>query len=295
LSRLIPLIRAESYGREIWETAFGSKGELNDQGVASLCANVRHLENEDPDAARELLLLTMSTLPRPYEALRVLNKVSHGVDDRRLDITEFAVIGRRVIATALRAADMINSACDTNRFDGEALAKAVERYNQSLHGLEREANLASDGPWRKAALGIRSKVGNQLEILCQRATHNLQVALPIERVQRSNFTWHEEPKLHHEPDMARAEIAAQGLAFVAASRLFAPLAGFGAPREAAAKHAGIYLDNVSEAILKASRMASKPVHIEKWVHATATLLEAFEGVKVAHVFERRAAAAATAA
>jgi hypothetical protein len=295
LSRLVPLLVAEASGREIWANAFGSKGELSDHGVSTLCANVRHLEDHHPDAARELLLLTMCTLPRPCEALRVLNKVSYGVDDRRLDVTEFAVIGRRVIATAARAADMIEAATQASKFDGAALAATVERYNQNLHGLEREAHLALDGPWRSAMLAIRNRVGNRLEVLCQAATHNLEIALPVQRVQRHNFVWTYEPHLNIRLDPARVEMAIQGLAFVAASRLSAALAGYGAPREHAAKHAQGYLDNVCQALLALSRQPIKSAHLPDWIHATASLVEAFEGVKAAHVFERRAIAAGVAA
>jgi hypothetical protein len=295
LSRLVPLLVAEATGREIWATAFGSKGELSDQGVSTLCANVRHLEEHNPDAARELLLLTMCTLPRPCEALRVLNKASYGVDDHRLDVTEFAVIGRRIIAIATRAADLIEEASLAGKFDGVSLAAAVERYNQNLHGLEREAHLAPDGPWRRALLVIRGKVGNRLETICQRATQTLETALPTDRIQRHSLAWTIEPRFNVELEPARIELAVQGLAFVAAVRLFAPLAGFGAPRERAAKHASAYLDIVREALLKVSRASSKPENLSQWVHATASLVEAFEGVKAAHVFERRANAMGQAA
>lgn len=295
LMRLVPLLVAEVRGREIWVTAYGSKGELSDLGVATLCANIRELENDMPDAARELLLLTMVTLPRPSEALRVLKKASYGVDDQKLDMTEFAVIGRRVIATAARSANMIEEACQTGHFDGVALATAVDHYSQSLTGLEREVHLAPDGPWRRAILGIRSKVGNRLEVLCQTATHALEMALPVERVQRQGFAWSQEPKLNQQVENQRIETAVQGLAFVAAARLFAPLAGFCAPRDQAAKHASAYLDNMCEALLRVSRQPNKSANLAQWVHGTASLVEAFEGVKAAHIFERRATAAAAAA
>lgn len=295
LLRLVPLLLAEAIGREVWASAFGSKGELSEHGVSTLCANVRQLEDQNPDAARELLLLTMCTLPRPCEALRVLNKASYGVDDRRLDVTEFAVIGRRIIAIASRAAEMIEQASQSGRFDGALLATTVDHYNQNLHGLEREAHLAPDGPWRRATLAVRSRVGNRLEVICQRATQSLEMALPTERTQRQGFAWTIEPRFNVELDPARIEIAVQGLAFIASARLFAPLAGFGAPREKATKHATAYLDTVCEALLRLLRSPNKPANLPEWVHATASLIEAFEGVKAAHVFERRANTASAAA
>jgi hypothetical protein len=292
LVRLVPLLLAQSIGKDIWAMSYGSKGELSDQGVASLSAQVRMLEDENPDAARELLLLTMATLPRPYEALRVLNKVSLGVDDRKLDMTEFAVIGRRVIAIAAREATVIEEASTTSQFDGKDLAVIVERYNQSLHGLERETRLAPDGPWRQSVIEIRGRVGNRLELICQRASQALEVALPVVRLQRHTITWTYEPRLEVQLDQAKIENAVRHLAFVAASRLFAPLAGFGAPREMASKHATGHLALVSDAILKAIRSPNKSPHLQTWIAATTAIIDAFEGNDAARVFERRVNAAA---
>jgi hypothetical protein len=292
LVRLVPLLHAQFIGKDIWAMAYGAKGELSDQGIASLSAQVRLLEEDDPDAARELLLLTMATLPRPYEALRVLNKVSLGVDDRKLDMTEFAVIGRRVIAIAAREATAIEEAATTSQFDGKELAAIVERYNQSLHGLERETRLASDGPWRQAMVSIRGRVGNRLEIICQRASQALETALPVQRLQRHTITWTYEPKLEAPIDQAKVDNGVRHLEFVAASRLFAPLAGFGAPREMAAKHAIGHMTLVCDAILKAQRLPHKSPHLSAWVHASIVMLEASEGHDAARVFERRVHAAA---
>jgi hypothetical protein len=287
LLRLVPLLLAEARGRDIWAMAFGRKGELSDQGVAALSDSVRALEDENSDAARELILLTMANLPHPSEAIRVLNKASYGVDDRRLDITEFSVIGRRLIATASRAADMINEASQTGISDGFSLAKHVDRYNQSLHGLEREAHLAPDGPWHQAMLIIRNKVGNQLETLCKKATHDLETALPVDRIQRNTLNWVQEPRMKASPDPTRVEMAVQGIAFIASTRLFAALAGFGAPREQAAKHATAYLDTICDALLRHARLPNKRANLHVWVQATASLIEALEGITAAHLFERR--------
>lgn len=287
LLRFLPLLVAEAHGRDIWATAFGQKRQLSDQAVTALSETVRVLEEENPHAARELMLLTMANLPNPSEALRVLNKASYGVDDRRLDITEFSVIGRRLIATASRAADVINQASESGITDGVALAVHVDQYNQSLHGLEREAHLAPDGPWRQAMMVIRSRVGDQLETLCKKATDDLETALPVDRNQRSTLNWVEEPRMKVSPDPMRVQAAAEGIAFVASARLFAALAGFGAPREHAAKHATAYLDTICDVLLRHARLPEKPTNLHLWVNATASVIEAFEGIAAAHQFERR--------
>jgi hypothetical protein len=291
LRRLVPLLQSEAIGRDIWAMAFGTKGELSEQGVASLSTHVRLLEDENPDAARELLLLTMAILPRPFEALRVLSKVSLGVDDRKLDMTEFSVVGRRVIAIAAREATAIEAAWAGDGFDGKALADTVERYNQSLHGLEREMRLSSDGPWRAMIVDIRGRVGNRLELLCQRASTLLEQALPVQRIQRHSIAWTYEPKLDAPLDEVKLANAVRHQAFVAAARLFAPLAGFGAARDLTGKHAVGHMTLVCEAILKALRGAHKPAHLETWIKAAIRILTASEGYEAATVFERRAKAA----
>jgi hypothetical protein len=296
LARLVPLLIAEERGRDTLATAIDCKGELSELIVRVLCAQVRQLEEQHPDAARELLLLTMSNLPKPSEALRVLKGVSPLSNDRRLDATEFSVIGRRVIASAARAADVIQEAARTGKFDGAVLAATTESYHQSLQGLEREANLASDGPWRKAMLVIRDQVGNSLDTICQNVTLSLEVALPVERIQSLSLVWTQEPRIHTPLDQERVEIAIQGLRFIANAGLIAPLAGFGASRQQAAKHAGAYLDNVCKALLRLARFPNKPESLPpEWVNACTSLLEALDGVKAAHVFERRINASASAA
>jgi hypothetical protein len=295
LSRLKPLLLAETKGRDIWMSARGSRGDLNEQAVNALCSLVRSLEDSHPDAARELLLLTMCTLPRPAEALRVLARVSLGVDDRKLDMTEFSVLGRRVLAIADRSAALIQAASQEAIFDGVELAAIVDRYNQSLLGLEREAHLGHDGPWRKAMLAIRSKVGNRLEELCQSATLTLQSAMPIDRVQRQTVTWTNEPRFEARLDQIKLAAAKSHMDFIAASRLFAPIAGFGAARERAAKHATGHIEIWSEALLKVGRQKQRPLNFNQWVQATANAIEALDGVGAAHVFERRIAACAVAA
>jgi hypothetical protein len=295
LLRLVPLLLAQSAGKDIWAMAYGSKGELSDQGVASLSSQVRIFEDQNPHAARELLLLTMVTLPRPSEALRVLSKVSLGVDDRKLDMTEFAVVGRRVIAIAAREATKIEAASTTGNFDGKELANTVERYNQNLHGLDRECRLAIDGPWRQASVAIKGRVGNRLELLCQQASQSLEAALPVHRIQRHTVTWTYEPRLGMPLDQAKIERAVRHLEFVTASRLFAPLAGFGAPRELAVKHAASHMNVVCDALLTAARAAEKPPYLDAWIKAATAILEAFEGHEAARVFERRTASAAKAA
>jgi hypothetical protein len=291
LCRLVPLLQAEAIGKDIWAMAFGAKGELSDQGIASLSTHVRMLEDDNPDAARELLLLTMATLPRPFEALRVLAKVSLGVDDRKLDMTEFAVVGRRVIAIAAREAQAIESAWLNSDFDGTKLAAIVERYNQSLLGLERETRLASDGPWRHSVVEIRGRVGNRLELLCQRASTLLEQALPTQRAQRHSLAWTYEPKLDAPIDFVKVDNACRHLDFVTAARLFAPLAGFGAPRDMAAKHASSHIALVSDATLKALRASHRSPHLDDWIAATSRLLDQVEGHEATSVFERRVKAA----
>lgn len=295
LLRFYPLLVAEAIGRDTWAKALRAKGELGDNAISFLCTQVRKLEDSNPDAARELLLLTMSTLARPAEALRVLSKVSLGVDDRKLDMTEFSVIGRRVIGTASRSADLIEAASNKAVFDGVELAEIVEQYNQDLLGLEREAPLGHNGPWRGAMLAIRSRVGNRLDLLCQNATLALENVLPIDRVQRHTVTWTNEPRIGTRIDGQKLDLAVRHIAFVAASRLFAPVAGFGASRDRAAKQATVYVDMLSDALLRAARAHQRPAYFNQWVQATANIIEALEGISAAHLFERRIAACAKAA
>ena len=287
LGRLIPLLSAEKVGREIWTGVQSLRGDMHEQSILRLATAVKEAENVNPQTATEILLLTMSILPKPYQALRVLQRVSLGVDDRKLDTTHFAVVGRRVIALLRRESTVIEHAAMGGTFDVDAVKAAIDRHNKLVHGMIRDAIMVPNGPWSQELTAIRGQVGSRLEMICHAAIKSLDRALPIGMVRKKNAGMLTEPRYNSAIDPVKVEVARCHMQFLVASRLLAPLAGFGGFRDNASRTSVGQLDAICEGLVRVAREGETSPHFQDWINATSTLINALDGPLPAKNFERR--------
>lgn len=290
LGRLIPLLSAERVGRQIWTGVQSLRGDMHEQSIQRLAAVVKEAENENPQIATEILLLTMSALSKPYQALRVLQRVSRGVDDRKLDTTHYALIGRRVIALLRREGAVIEHAALGGTFDVDAVKAAIDRHNKLVHGMTRETILSQNGPWRQELNAICSQVGSRLEMICHAAVKALDLALPMVLVRKKNAGSLTEPRYGAPIDPIKVEVARCHMQFLVASRLLAPLAGFGGFRDNAARTCISQLDTICEGLVRVAREGETSPHFLDWINATSILINALDGPLPAKNFERRVTA-----
>jgi hypothetical protein len=287
LGRLIPLLSAVKAGRQIWTGVQSLRGDMHEQSILRLATAVKEAENVNPQTATEILLLTMSILPKPYQALRVLQRVSRGVDDRKLDTTHFSVVGRRVIALLRREGAVIEQAAMGGTFDVDAVKAAIDRHNKLVHGMRRDAIMAPNGPWRQELTAICGQVGSRLEMICHAAVKALDLALPIDMVRKKNAGMLTEPRFGSAIDPVKVEVARCHMQFLVASRLLAPLAGFGGFRDNASRTSAGQLDAICEGLVRVAREGETSPHFQDWVNATSTLIKALDGPWPAKNFERR--------
>ncbi len=290
LGRLIPLLSAERLGRQIWTGVQSLRGDMHEQSIQRLAAVVKEAENENPQIATEILLLTMSVLPKPYQALRVLQRVSRGVDDRKLDTTHYAIIGRRVIALLRREGAVIEHAALGGTFDVDAVKAAIDRHNKLVHGMTRDTILSQSGPWRQELNAICSQVGSRLEMICHAAVKALDVALPMALVRKKNAGSLSEPRYGAPIDPVKVEVARCHMQFLVASRLLAPLAGFGGFRDNASRTCIGQLDTICEGLVRVAREGETSPYFLDWINATSILINALDGPLPAKNFERRVTA-----
>ncbi len=290
LGRLIPLLQAEKAGREIWTGVQSLRGDMHEQSILRLATAVKEAENTNPQTAAEILLLTMSVLPKPYQALRVLQRVSRGVDDRKIDTTHFAVVGRRVIALLRREGTVIEHAALGGTFDVDAVAVAIDRHNKLVHGMTRDTILSPNGPWRQELTAICGQVGSRLEMICHAAVKALDQALPMDMVRKKNAGMLTEPRYSAPIDPAKVEVARCHMQFLVATRLLAPLAGFGGFRDNASRTSAGQLDAVCEGLVRVAREGETSPHFQDWINAVSTLINALDGQLPAKNFERRMSA-----
>ena len=287
LGRLIPLLEAEKAGREIWTGVQSLRGDMHEQSILRLANAVKEAENRSPQAATEILLLTMSVLPKPYQALRVLQRVSRGVDDRKIDTTHFAVVGRRVIALLRREGAVIEHAALGGTFDVEAVAVAIDRHNKLVHGMTRDTILSPNGPWRQELTAICSQVASRLEMICHAAVKALEQALPMDMVRKKNAGMLTEPRYGAAIDPNKVEVARCHMQFLVATRLLAPLAGFGGFRDNASRTCAGQLDAVCEGLVRVALEGETSPHFQDWINAVVTLITALDGPMPAKNFGRR--------
>jgi hypothetical protein len=75
--------------------------------------------------------------------------------------------------------------------------------------------------------------------------------------------------------------------FLVASRLLAPLAGFGVFRDNASRTSAGQLDAICEGLVRVAREGETSPHFQDWINATSTLINALDGPLPAKNFERR--------
>ncbi len=287
LGRLIPLLSAEKVGRQIWTGVQSLRGDMHEQSILRLATAVKKAENVNPQTATEILLLTMSILPKPFQALRVLQRVSRGVDDRKLDTTHYAIVGRRVIALLRREGSVIEHASIGGTFDVDAVKAAIDRHNKLVHGMTRDAIMAPNGPWRQELTAICGQVGSRLEMICHAAVKALDLALPMDMVRKKHAGMLTEPRYSSAIDPVKVEVARCHMQFLVASRLLAPLAGFGGFRDNASRTCAGQLDAICEGLVRVAREGETSPHFPDWINATSTLINALDGPLPAKNFERR--------
>lgn len=287
LGRMPALLAAEKLGRELWHGVQSLRGDLHEQSIIRLGYAVKDAEAESPLVATELLLLTMATLPKPYQAIRVLQRVSRGADDRKLDNTHFSVIGRRVIALLRRESAVIEQASMGAAFEVPKVAAAIDRHNKLVHGMTRDSVLSPNGPWRTELTAICGLVGYRLEIICHTAVKALEQALPMDMVRKKYAGMLAEPRFGAAIDPNKLAIAECHVRFLTATRLLAPLAGFGGFRDNASRAVVAHIDSVCEGLIRVVREGETSPYLRDWIKAAATIIEAVDTPGAAKAFERR--------
>jgi hypothetical protein len=75
--------------------------------------------------------------------------------------------------------------------------------------------------------------------------------------------------------------------FLVATRLLAPLAGFGGFRDNASRTSAGQLDAVCEGLVRVAREGETSAYFQDWINAVSTLINALDGQLPAKNFERR--------
>jgi hypothetical protein len=289
-ARLPGLLLAESRARPLLAEARSHPKDMPDTLVKAFAETLRTLEATSAQAALELMLLAMSDLAKPWQALRILAAASKGVTDRKLALTEFQVVGERLLAQGQRELDQMAAAAGGQPFGSAALVHTVERFGNLVSGMLREDVLAQDGPWRAGLQKLQSAAAARLEALCQRAEALTDSYLPIDRVRLKGAGLVDRPRTSAELRMDKVDQLPTLYAFLRDVRLFASAAGFSGARDKAVRAIERHLDTVRTGLLAVRDGSPRGTHHDQWTRVTLTLMAAFESEDAARTFERRLAA-----
>jgi hypothetical protein len=290
LNRLRPLLFAEKLNNELWTGAQSPYGDMHERSIDHLTRCVRAQEARDVKVAIELLLLTMSTLEKPYHVLRVVKKMLPSADDRTIDTTPYGILGRRILGLIKQQSTFIKAASQNGIFSVQHLTRAIDRHNQLVHGLMRSDMLDALGPWQRDLTELCADTGEILESICDVAVESLERALPRETVKKSKVGILVLPRVTAKIATEAVQIARCHLEFLTATRLLAPLAAFGGFRDKANESCADYLDFTAEALAQLTLEGDSSAYLDDWVWATTLLIAALDGSQPAQNFERRIAA-----
>jgi hypothetical protein len=291
LGRLRPLLVADKLSRELWTGAQSPYGDMHDRSIDHLARCLMEQEARDPKFAVELLLLTMSTLEKPYHVLRAVTKLTPAANDTKLDVTQYAIIGKRLLGLIKQQSFFIKMASQNGTFSIQQITRTIDRFNQLAHGLSRSGLLEPLGPWQRELTELYAVTGETLGAICEMAVESLERALPRELVRKSKVGNIVLPRVSAMISPEKVQIARCHLEFVTATRLLAPLAGFSGFRDRAYDACADYLDFTAEALAQLTAEGDDSAHLDDWVWATTLMIAALDGSKPASNFERRIAAA----
>jgi hypothetical protein len=269
-------------------------GELTQEAEGALASEMIGLEGQSAQAAALFALLLMSRLKRPPEVFRVIKNASRNVDDRKLDQTEFSVLGHRLLAQARRLTDSLSEAAlGREPFDAAGIACHVSDLTDLATGLERSDILDVHGPWRHELVAIRKLLADRSSTICQRSVQLLQRVLPVDTVRVKGVGMLDQPRFSAAIDEKALSVLTANVGFVAETRFRASLAGFASQRDKADKELKLHLDTIGNRLLalRSKPDASiAPQAIEAWRTAFTSVIAALDGAEAASLFARRLAA-----
>jgi hypothetical protein len=293
-ARLHDLLRAHAAVCAIKAPLMTGLGDLCPDACGELASATIELEAKSEHAAALFTLMLMTRLKRPQQVFRVLRNASHSVNDRKLDNTEFAVLGKRLLAKARRyLAEVEAAAVGRSPFDPGLIADSASALADLATGLEREDILDAHGPWRNDLLAIRKVLAERGTTICQRAIQLCQQVLPLDRVKVKGAGMLDCPRWHSPINAERLAILTAHAGFVSQLRLRASLAGFAAVRDKAERDIRAHVDTIANFLLAMRSRPEQgldPSDVAAWRDALLALMTALDGVDAAGLFSRRLAA-----
>lgn len=240
---------------------------------------------QDPDSGVWFLYLVMARLKRPWEILRVFEKIARRDDDFLVSRTDVAAIGDAMLEDA--AYYLTGFAEIPRSLEGaKDAAASLTQFAQVTVGMTREIGIRKDGGWGRQIMALRQKAAQQMEAIHAETLARLDKAVP-------------DP---YKPLPARLKLTGEALEKAAEKAevlfVFLRLTRDDSARAAVSgAHSQVMdrlmqrLDASAEALLSLLRSGDADEHVNERAAVIARLMTALGQNEPASVFLRRTAAA----
>lgn len=246
---------------------------------------------EAPELAPFTIVLAMNRLTRPWEAMALVRAVSRQSQDRLLSETDLGIAGELLIA------DLEDLAAQTalvrpDTFDGDALAKILERITAASAGMAREMGIKRDGKWGARIQKARALAANSVQALLGRTAQEVLGAFPMARG-GSFAKGPRKPDLAHSPDPTRVARAVRWAKLMASVKPMSAGLGFQSAVQDAQDEIDATLRQYADGVLTEMRGGDPDVRATglAYMEAQAQVVGAMFSNEAATLLRRRAAAA----
>jgi hypothetical protein len=254
--------------------------------VAEVRALHDTLATERPEVEPSMLILVMARLERPWQALRMLERIAKTNSDVLVEATEFSAIGELLIDWAEADAACFRISF-SEPFVADRTLAALERFAGIASGMTEEFQIRRNGAWGGRLYALKARAARHLEEICKAAVEAVEAATP--RITQHNGSWSAD--LSKPVDGYTFSSAAQYARFLRGSKVLDHRAAFAGARSAAMARIEGRLSAHVESLLDFAHAGEARDEALAALREIAVVLGEFEGAQSRDVLLRRVAAA----
>jgi len=259
---------------------------VNAEHVSAVYSAHLELGAANPDIEPALLHIVMDRLQRPWQVLRVLERIAKTTNDTLIEATEFVALGDVLIDRAARDAE------NFTLLPGEPLLAdrvllALESFSGITSGMTEEFNIRHDGRWGKRLYPLKASAARRLEELCVLAK------AAIDRVTPRRGGSSGGPDVSETLDETTIADAVEFARFLAKTQVLDQRVAFTGARSRAMAHVDMRLEQQIDALLSMAHdgQGDDREGALAQLAMLAKVVTQFHGGEAATIVRRRAAAA----
>jgi len=151
--------------------------DLNDTISAALRDRYEDAAEAQPEAGVWVLLMMLPRLKKPWQLLRVFERIARREDDFLLSRTDMSSVGEALLDDAEFYLAGFARAPKTMA-EAEASAERLADFATVTIGMTREIGIRKDGAWGQKLFALRNAASTQMEAIHEMARQTFKKAVP---------------------------------------------------------------------------------------------------------------------